>query len=145
MGHKPDQRARKKRRDREARNRANKPPENREVEVRALAVRRQRNKGIVRIDNRTLHAGSPMYYYCRMCGGEMSLPEAHDPPAPSHCDDCRSLREQGWNDAKRDFSNVVKPCTDCEGKGRREYPGFGERTCQPCEGRGKIIIEAATP
>jgi RNA polymerase-binding transcription factor DksA len=142
MGHKPDQRARKNRRNREARSRAAKPPDKREAQVRALAVRRQRNKGIIRIDNRTLRAGSPMYFYCRLCGGEIQLPETFDPPAPSHCDDCHSLREQGWNDAKQDFSNDVKICGDCAGKGRRVYAGFGERTCHPCEGRGKIIIEA---
>ena len=145
MGHKPDQRARKRRRDREARGKRAADPaaDERAMGVRLLALRRKENEGIVRIDNASLHAGSPMYYYCRMCDAEIEVPEEHDPPAPTHCEACAKLREQGWNDAKKDFSNEVKDCTDCEGKGRRTYRGFGERTCQTCGGRGKIVIESS--
>lgn len=139
MGHKPDQRARKRRRDREAK-KAGMTPE-RTAMLKALKRRRKANLNIVRVDNASLRACEPMYYYCRLCGAEMKLSEDHDPPAPSHCDDCFLLREQGWNDAKLDFSNEVRGCRACGGKGRYVYPGFGERVCQTCGGRCKIIIE----
>ncbi len=141
MGHKPDQKARKKRRDREARKEMG---EERFAMLQALKARRKANLKIERVDNASLRAGEPMYYYCRMCGAEMKLHEEHDPPAPSFCDDCHALREQGWNEADLAFTNKVEPCGDCKGEGKREYPGFGKRTCQSCAGRGKIIPEPAT-
>lgn len=109
--------------------------------VAALAERRQKNAGLERKNNAELYAGSPMYYYCRLCGAEIVLPECHDPPAPSHCSDCSDLRELGWNERLRGFCNTVQPCADCVGSGKRSYRGFGLRTCQTCGGRGKEVIE----
>jgi hypothetical protein len=41
-----------------------------------------------RVDNAKLHAGSPMYYYCRLCGQQIVLPETHLQMAPWFCEDC---------------------------------------------------------
>lgn len=52
--------------------------------------RKRANAKIKRIDNTKLHAGSPMYYYCRACGAEMIEPESHPYPAPRFCAACKS-------------------------------------------------------
>ncbi len=54
----------------------------------AFATRVERWKDHKRINNASLYAGSPMYYYCRLCGAEMVLPEAHICMAPRYCTDC---------------------------------------------------------
>jgi hypothetical protein len=47
------------------------------------------------VDNSSLYAGSPMYYYCRECGVFItSLPESHTCAAPSLCDGCKKLTDQ---------------------------------------------------
>ena len=51
-------------------------------------IRKKRNAKKERVDNASLYAGSPMYYYCRLCGNEMVLPESHMSMAPRYCDDC---------------------------------------------------------
>lgn len=51
-------------------------------------TRKARNAKVKRINNADLHAGSPMYYYCRLCGNQMVLPESHVEPAPWYCDEC---------------------------------------------------------
>jgi hypothetical protein len=45
-------------------------------------------RGHPRVDNAKLHAGSPMYYYCRLCGQQIVLPETHLQMAPWFCEDC---------------------------------------------------------
>lgn len=52
-----------------------------------------------RVDNSSLPAGSPMYYYCRACGAFITaLPEAHFSPAPKYCDDCEDLKKEALLD-----------------------------------------------
>ena len=47
-----------------------------------------------RIDNASLYAGSPMYYYCGECGAFItSLPECHSGPAPHTCNSCKKLED----------------------------------------------------
>jgi hypothetical protein len=47
------------------------------------------------IDNATLYAGSPMYYYCRDCGALVaSLPECHTEAPPRYCEACYELRKR---------------------------------------------------
>lgn len=44
------------------------------------------------IDNSSLYAGSPMYYYCRDCGWlAVILPEAHREAPPRLCLECQYL------------------------------------------------------
>jgi len=63
--------------------------------LQALAKRRAKNKGQKKVDNASLVAGSQMYYYCRSCGEEMALPEAHTCPVPLFCNACDGLRTKG--------------------------------------------------
>lgn len=51
-------------------------------------TRQKHNASIKHMDNSSLTAGSPMYYYCRSCGAEMIEPECHPYPAPRYCDEC---------------------------------------------------------
>jgi hypothetical protein len=59
-----------------------------------LEERREANVG-KQVDNASLHAGSPMYYYCRACGAHTAtLPEDwYREPPPKFCDECRALPE----------------------------------------------------
>jgi hypothetical protein len=49
------------------------------------------------INNSSLYAGSPMYFYCRYCGHLSDvLPETYINP-PSHvCRECDNLKDLGW-------------------------------------------------
>lgn len=61
-----------------------------------LFQRRRQNENRKKVDNGSLHAGSPMHYYCKSCNGEMILPEAHTCAVPTLCDECKALKELGW-------------------------------------------------
>jgi hypothetical protein len=67
-----------------------------EYALEQLKKRREKNKDIKKVDNASLYAGSPMYYYCRVCDEEMKLPETHTCAAPTLCEECKALRERGW-------------------------------------------------
>ncbi len=46
------------------------------------------------IKNQLLHAGSPMYYYCRECGHLAAImSETHTAPVPKFCPECQSLKD----------------------------------------------------
>lgn len=46
------------------------------------------------IDNSRLRAGSPMYYYCRLCGHlAATLPESHWDSPPRYCGECDDLKK----------------------------------------------------
>jgi hypothetical protein len=50
-----------------------------------------------RVDNASLYAGSPMYYYCRSCGALADvLGEEHISPPRHLCDDCEEMKDKGW-------------------------------------------------
>lgn len=63
--------------------------------------RKEANSKRPRIRNEDLYAGSPMYYYCRLCrlcGEEMILSEDHLCMAPWFCNNCvREGRALGPN------------------------------------------------
>jgi hypothetical protein len=67
-----------------------------EVALTALKDRRARNKDRKRVNNASLYAGSPMYYYCNGCGEGMVLSESHLCPAPTLCEECKALKNLGW-------------------------------------------------
>lgn len=49
-----------------------------------------------RIDNASLYAGSPMYYYCKGCRCHVAtLPELHISAPPRYCDPCKVLSDHG--------------------------------------------------
>ena len=51
------------------------------------------------VDNASLYAGSPMYYYCRSCGWESDvLPECHVSAPRRLCEACQNLKDQNWMD-----------------------------------------------
>jgi hypothetical protein len=61
-----------------------------------LEARREHNAG-QQVDNSTLYAGSPMYYYCETCGTHVATkPEGwwQDPP-PSYCASCKDDIKDG--------------------------------------------------
>lgn len=56
-----------------------------------------------KIDNSGLHAGQPMYFYCRDCGVPTeTLPEDFLFPPISQCGQCKGLEDHGW---LREFKN----------------------------------------
>ena len=61
-------------------------------------VRRTRYAvSIEKVDNTGLHAGSPMYFYCRHCGIPTEvLPEDYLFSPMRECSQCKGLHEQGW-------------------------------------------------
>lgn len=63
--------------------------------VAALNKRRaQRPKPI---DNSSLHAGAPMYYYCISCGSIAdTLPECHLSAPRRLCRECQAMKDLGW-------------------------------------------------
>lgn len=66
-----------------------------EAALKALAERRAHQPK--HIDNGSLYAGSPMYYYCRSCGWLAAcLPEDHLESPPHYCRECELLKDHGW-------------------------------------------------
>lgn len=68
-----------------------------EYALKALAERREVNANKEPIDNSSLPAGSPMYFYCRACAGLADiLPESYISPPKKLCDECQVLKDLGW-------------------------------------------------
>ena len=66
------------------------------------------------IDNGSLYAGSPMYFYCKFCGHLSDvLPESYYLTVPTHvCDDCDILKEADLlADALAEKENMAIPVT----------------------------------
>lgn len=61
-------------------------------------VRRKRYaQQIEKIDNAGLHAGQPMYFYCKNCGVPTEvLPEDFLFTPHESCSQCDGLKSQGW-------------------------------------------------
>lgn len=63
-----------------------------------LTRRRREAKSIKKINNAMLYAGSPMHYYCKLCGlHAATLPECHTCPAPNYCAPCKTMIEAGFD------------------------------------------------
>jgi hypothetical protein len=61
------------------------------------ALRDRRAHKPERIDNASLYAGSPMYFYCVSCGHLADvLPEGYLSRPKQLCDECAALKEMGW-------------------------------------------------
>ena len=60
-----------------------------------LAKRQKINKTRKRVDNASLPAGSPMYFYCLSCGDDIVVPENYV-TRPSLCPECRVMKDLGW-------------------------------------------------
>lgn len=61
----------------------------------ALEMRRAIYKNAARIDNASLRAGQPMYYYCTECNAPIEVPEDWT-TRPYQCPQCLLLKDQGW-------------------------------------------------
>ena len=70
----------------------------RDYALMAFKKRRKENAKKEKIDNSSLQAGSPLYFYCEACGGLAdSLPENYLFSKPKKlCDECQALRDCGW-------------------------------------------------
>lgn len=65
--------------------------------IAALWRRRQESQTRTKIDNSTLVAGAPMYFYCVSCGAVADVkPEAFFTPPRTLCQECDALKECGW-------------------------------------------------
>jgi hypothetical protein len=58
-------------------------------------LKRRRENPPPRIKNNDLPAGSPMYFYCISCSGEIVVPETYTSRAKL-CEECEALKELGW-------------------------------------------------
>ena len=69
----------------------------------AQFLRRKRYAAQVeKIDNAGLHAGQPMYFYCKECGIPTEvLPEDYLFPPISRCSQCEGLKTEGWLEAAK--------------------------------------------
>lgn len=68
---------------------------NAEVAMEQFKKRKEENKG-KQIDNSSLPAGAPMFYYCRFCGAHIcTLPEGHTQLISTVCHPCKILRDHG--------------------------------------------------
>lgn len=70
----------------------------REKAFAALEERKLKAEKEGQIDNASLHAGSPMYYYCRFCGLQSDeLPEGWYVELPKKvCADCQIMEAKGY-------------------------------------------------
>jgi RNA polymerase-binding transcription factor DksA len=60
-------------------------------------LRKRRHNRPKKIDNASLPARAPMYYYCKSCGALADkLPESHTVLAKSLCTECQQLKDFGW-------------------------------------------------
>lgn len=58
--------------------------------------RKAENDKKTRVDNSSLHAGSPMYFYCKFCGDPTcTLPEGYIGQPKKICDPCKILNDHG--------------------------------------------------
>jgi hypothetical protein len=61
--------------------------------------RRRYAAQIERIDNAGLHAGQPMYFYCKTCNIPTEvLPEDYLFTPISLCSQCQGMKDEGWLD-----------------------------------------------
>lgn len=66
-----------------------------ELAMEQFRKRKAENQG-KQIDNSSLPAGSPMYYYCRFCGAHTeTLPETHWNAPKITCEPCKALHIHG--------------------------------------------------
>ena len=62
------------------------------------ALQKRRANPPKQIDNLSLYAGSPMYFYCKSCGHLAdTLQENYFLSTPKKlCDECYALKDMGW-------------------------------------------------
>ncbi|KKL06108.1 hypothetical protein LCGC14_2599340 [marine sediment metagenome] len=61
-----------------------------------IALQERQDNPPMKIDNASLYAESPMFFYCKMCDGEIVLPESFTCAVPKLCNECDFMKEMGW-------------------------------------------------
>ena len=118
-----------------------KTTEERKLALDLLVERKQKSSTIKKIDNILLKAGSPMYYYCHLCGLlAEKLSEDHQCSPKQYCDECQPLIDAGWSDDQQRFIEYISvTCSTCNGSGKTSWNDFytkRPRNCTSCHGRG---------
>ncbi len=67
-----------------------------EKEKALIALQERQANPPEKIDNASLYAGSPMFFYCKVCDGTIVLPENFTCAVPKLCIECDFLKEMGW-------------------------------------------------
>jgi uncharacterized OB-fold protein len=68
-----------------------------EFALKALKARRRKSAKVKKIDNSSLYAGSPMYFYCKTCGAIADiLPENYIAPPKKYCNQCQAMIDLNW-------------------------------------------------
>ena len=67
-----------------------------EKEKALIALQERQDNPPTKIDNASLYAGSPMFFYCKVCDGTIVLPESFTCAVPKLCVECDFLKEMGW-------------------------------------------------
>lgn len=67
-----------------------------EKEEALIALAERKSNPPEQIDNASLYAGSPMFFYCKICEGTIVLPESFTCAVPKLCVECDFLKEMGW-------------------------------------------------
>lgn len=71
------------------------------------ALQKRRKNPLKKIDNASLYAGSPMYYYCKNCGRLTdTLPKGHHSIPNKFCDECQA-KDNPKNNPTRKFLNIL--------------------------------------
>jgi hypothetical protein len=66
------------------------------VAMKQFSKRKKANSKKKQIDNASLYAGSPMYFYCKFCGEPTdTLPESYTCTPKTVCDPCEILHLNG--------------------------------------------------
>jgi|GEM_PF-3256399 len=86
----------------------------RQKAIEQFGRRRRLAAGIEKVDNSALHAGAPMYFYCRHCGLPTEiLPEDYVFPPTTECSQCRGLKIEGWlEEAIRTSGEIAGFCSE---------------------------------
>ena len=70
-----------------------------------IALRERQENPPKKIDNGSLYAGSPMYFYCKLCQAEIVLPEDFICAVPQLCNDCNFIKDKGFVKVKEWFDD----------------------------------------
>lgn len=74
-----------------------------------LRKRIERGKKEAHIDNASLRAGSPMYYYCQLCRLLAAMfSESHTSAVPTHCQFCAGVLKDYGTKTVAEFLKQLK-------------------------------------
>jgi len=75
--------------------------------LKALEVRRTEAKVNGQINNSSLPAGSPMYFYCRICSLLADIkPECYTTAPKKYCEACQEMVDKGYSPTLSKFPGI---------------------------------------